>query len=180
MTKKNEGKLFEEDFKNSCTKEDIFFHRIRDVYIPYDLRKRVRVQENPYDSFVYYNGYLFPMEAKSIKQKSFPLSESMIKQHQIDNLTKALDYKGLIPGFLFNFRIVEETYFLHINDFNNYVEVAKGNKKPDFESKVNQASVPLSYCREKGYLFNWDKPRTRYKYHVKDTLNEIVEVYSNV
>lgn len=87
--------------------------------------------KNPYDNYIYKFPYFFALELKSTKSKSIAFStednKSQIKKCQIEGLTRASEYKGIIAGFVFNFREQESTYFLDIRNFNIFVKAT--NKK---------------------------------------------------
>lgn len=172
-----EGKMFEEDIETSCKDQSIFYYRIKDTFIPPDLRTRVRVTKNKYDSFIYRKPNLFPIEFKSTKDKKFSFSESIIKKHQIEALQDAATYDGLIAGFIFNFRSEgNETWFVHIDDFIKYKHIAEnGIKEHTYKSKVNRASISLDICREIGIEVKNVKKKVRYRYYI----NQLVDCLIN-
>ena len=89
------GRDFEAEIETSCKEQHIFYHRIKDVFIPPDLRTRVRVPKNKYDSFVFYKDTLFPLEFKSIQNKSISITDpKIIKPHQVEALAEANTYDG--------------------------------------------------------------------------------------
>lgn len=181
MPRKNEGKIFEEDIEVSCKKLKIFFSRNRDVYIPPKYRNEIRVPKNKYDNLMFASGYQFALELKSTKQKSFSFSESIIKKHQIDNLLEASTYKDVIAGFIFNFRSNDNrTFFVHINDFLEYKNIAENNiKNHMYKSKINKSSIPFSICEEIGIEIGNKKKRTRYLYFIDTFISEIVNNQKN-
>ena len=168
---KNPGKKFEDNIKQSCNKKDIFFYRIKDVYIPYHipqkLRQQIKVPINEYDNFIFGKGHLFPCELKSTGQKSFSFDEKIIKNHQINNLLKASQYEQIIPGFIFNFRNYEnKTYFIHINDF------------VDFKNKAERKSIPMDICEEFGIEIENEIKKTNYFYYIEEFINKAIEKYN--
>lgn len=173
--KKNTGKSFETDIQNSCKKQGVFFFRVRDVNLPPDVRRRVKLPKNKYDSLIYYNGYLLPMELKSTDKKSISLDEKVIKQHQIDNLYADSKFEGVLPGFIFNFRNEDNrTYFVDIHSFINYKHIAENQLKHTYKSKVNRASIPIDICREIGTEVLSIKKRVNHQYFVKQLVDELV------
>lgn len=177
--KKNEGKLFEEDVQQSCKEQDIFFYRIKDVN-PMFLKPNTRVSKNDYDSFVYKKPNLFPIEFKSTKSKNISFSESIIKKHQIQALSDAVKYDGLIAGFIFNFRESDNfTCFIHIEDFLKYKNIAENEiKDHTYNSKVNKSSIPIGICREIGIEIQQVKKKVRHRYYIKKLLDELIEKYN--
>jgi penicillin-binding protein-related factor A (putative recombinase) len=178
LTKKNEGKIFEDSFEASCQKAKIFFSRNRDVYIPPELRNRIQVPKNKYDYFMFSKGILFPLELKSTKQKSFSFSDSIIKKHQIESLTEAQEFDDIISGFIFNFREPENrAFFIHIHDFNTYKSVAEGKEERAYQNKVNKSSIPIGICEEIGIEIKNYKLKTNYRYDVETFVEEAIKKF---
>lgn len=181
MTKKriNHGSRFQEDIQNSAAKQNVWFMRIKDVNIPFKYRAFIKVPQNEYDSLLFYKQYLFAVELKSTQNKSISFSENIIRPHQIENLHKASQYDGIIAGFLMNFREYDnKTYFIPIEKFIEYRNVAQNNLKHTYRSKVNKASIPLDICKEIGFeIFNVKK-RTRYRYYITDLLEQLIAKYN--
>jgi penicillin-binding protein-related factor A (putative recombinase) len=176
-----EGKVFEESLEASCKSLKIFFNRIKDVSIPPDLRNRVKVARNKYDCMLFDSGHLFTLELKSTKNKSISFDESIIKQHQIDNLLEASRYDQVISGFILNFRIPEnKTYFISIDDFITYKNVAEGNGTHTYKSKINKSSIPIAICEEIGLEIPNYKKKTKYHYHMKIFTNAAIQKYSEL
>lgn len=171
------GKRFEEDIANSCKNQSIWFFNIKDTYMPLKYRNVIRVPKNEYDCLIYYDGYLFPMELKSTQGKSISFSESIIKQHQIENLLKANEYEGVIAGFLMNFRNANNrTFWIPIDEFVAYKHVAEnGIENHTYKSRVNKSSIPIGICEEIGIELKNELKRVRYNYLVKDLLKKIIE-----
>ncbi|WP_411735060.1 Holliday junction resolvase RecU [Paenibacillus sp. M2] len=177
----NQGRIFEEDFQKSAAqgKEKIFFTRIKDTFIPPDLRNRVRITRNDYDCMMFAENHLFTLELKSTKLKSISFDESIIKQHQIDKLAEANAYEGVISGFIMNFREPEnKVYFIHIEEFLKYQNIAQNQiKEHTYRNKVNKSSISLAICAEIGIEIKGYKPRTRWHYHLKDFIVEAINTY---
>jgi penicillin-binding protein-related factor A (putative recombinase) len=179
LAKKNEGKLFEEDMKSSAKDQNIFFYRVKDVP-PTLLKPNARVSKNDFDSFIYRKPNLFPIEFKSTKAKSISFSESIIKSHQIEALKEAVEYDGLIAGFIFNFREYENaTYFVHINDFLTYKHIAENEiTEHTYKSKINKSSIPLDICKEIGVEVGNVKKVKRYRYYINKLLDELIKKFN--
>jgi penicillin-binding protein-related factor A (putative recombinase) len=173
LTKKNEGKQFEIDVENSCKDQSVFYFRVRDVMLPPDVRMRVKLPQNKYDCLLFYKNHLFPVEQKSTKSKSISFSESIIKQHQIDNLVEAATYPDVIAGFLFNFREPNNrTFFVDIHKFVEYKNIAENELEHTYESKVNKASIPIDICEEIGI----EVTSVRKKVHMRHYINKLLDV----
>jgi len=170
------GKQFEKSFEDSAKKDKIFFYRIKDntgAFNPKCMEcpnsKTKFTVKNECDSFLYQKPILLPLECKSTKSKSISLSDKIIKPQQIKRLTEWLEYNGILPGFIFNFRESNnQTYFLHIKDFNDYV--ANPNRK-------NKSSIPILYCKEVGLQIKNNILKTNYRYDIKDLLEQINSKY---
>lgn len=176
---KNQGKEFEEQMKASAKDQGIFFYRVKDVP-PTLLKPNARVSKNDFDSFIYRKPNLFPIEFKSTKSKSISFEEKIIKKHQIEALKEAVEYDGLIAGFIFNFREYDNaTYFVHINDFLHYKNIAENELEHTYKSKVNKSSIPLDICKEIGVeVVNVKKVR-KYRYYINKLLDELIEKFNS-
>jgi penicillin-binding protein-related factor A (putative recombinase) len=173
----NFGKEFELAVETSCKEQNIFYFRVRDVN-PMAIKPNFKLPQNKYDSLLYYKDHLFPIEMKSTKGKSFSFSESIIKQHQIDNLVDAVKYDGVIAGFLFNFRESEnQTYFVHINDFMKYKHIAENQLEHTYQNKINKSSIPLAICKEIGIEVRNVKKVRKYRYYLNKLFDELIEKY---
>jgi recombination protein U len=85
-----------------------------------------------------------------------------IKESQIKGLSCANQYKNVIAGFVINFRKVNRTYFLSINQFN---EMTKGlNKKSINETDVQNIGA---------YQIDQTIKRTRYKFNIEKFIDNM-------
>lgn len=178
---KNQGKTFESSVEQSSKEQKIFYFRVRDVMLPPDVRMRVKLPQNRYDCLLHYKGHLFPIEMKSTKAKSISFSESMIKENQIRNLKEATEYDGVIPGFLFNYRECPENraFFIHINDFITYQNIAENQLEHNYKSKINKSSIPLAICEEVGIEIRNVKKQINYRYYINQLLDEVIERFGD-
>ncbi|WP_079709722.1 hypothetical protein [Paraliobacillus ryukyuensis] len=173
---KEDGKKFEESLDQSAKNQNIFCFRVRDVNPMAFKKGNWSIPKNKFDFLFYHKGFLFPMELKSTKQKSISFSEKIIKEYQIKSLTDATSYKGVIPGFIFNFREPDNrTFFIHISNFNKYKNIAENNLKHDYTSRVNESSIPVGICEEIGIEIKHYKPRSRYTYYLNKLFDELIE-----
>jgi penicillin-binding protein-related factor A (putative recombinase) len=173
----SEGKQFEKDVQTSMKEQDIYHIRLKDVLLPPNLRLKIRLPHNPYDLISYYKLHLFPLEFKSTKGQSLSFSESIIKRHQIEALTKAAQYDGVIAGFIFNFRKTQETFFVDIDDFNTYKHIAENGLENDYKSRVNKSSIPIGICREVGVQILASKKKVNYRYYINQLFDELINTY---
>jgi recombination protein U len=110
---------------------------------------------------VFYQGNLVLLELKSVLKKSLPLGN--IKESQIEGLTKAFNRNArhMFVGFLINFRDYEETYFMSIEQFNQYI------------SNEERKSIPIEFCRDNCILIKQEKKKVRYRYDIEDFIKEL-------
>ncbi|MED3562429.1 hypothetical protein [Bacillus xiapuensis] len=173
-----EGKEFESSIEQSSKEQGIFYFRVRDVN-PMAIKANFKLPQNKYDCLLYYKDHLFPIEMKSTKSKSISFSESIIKQHQIDNLLDAVNYDGVIAGFLFNFREPDnKTYFVHIEQFIKYKHIAENQLEHTYKSKINKSSIPIAICKEIGFEVTNVKKVRKYRYYLNKLFDELIEKYS--
>ena len=171
------GKQFEESLETSCTEQNIFSLRIRDVN-PMAIKKGQSVPKNKYDFILYHKGYLFPVELKSTKAKSFSYAESTIKQYQLDSLKKASLFKGVIPGLIINFREPENVaYFIHINDFLKCKEISEQGLPHTYINKLNKSSISIKTCEEIGVPISNVKKKVKYRYYINQLIDNLIEKY---
>lgn len=154
MAKKNEGKRFEEDFKNSVP-ADVFCYRIK------DSSNFQQTTKNMCDFILFKSPYLWLLELKSTKANQISTDEKIIKQHQIDSLYEAqIKHTFIKSGFILNYRgrelktktVPPETYFIPIE----YMREAYYKKK----------SIHKDLAREIGIEIPYRKKITRYEYDI--------------
>ncbi|PLS07694.1 hypothetical protein [Bacillus halotolerans] len=174
MGANNQGKVFEANIEKSAADQKLFFYRIKDVN-PMFLKRGAAVSKNKYDCFLHFNGYLFPFELKSTKDKSISFSEKIIKPQQIKCLKEATQYPNIIPGFLFQFREPEnKVYFVHIDDFLTYKSIAEKQLEHTYKNKVNKSSIPIAICEEVGTEVRSMKKKVNYTYYLNKLCGELI------
>lgn len=147
--KKNMGKVFEREFKDSVPPE-CYLERYKD-----DTSGFYGVS-NPADFRLYIYPSLILLELKSHKGKSLPLEK--IRDNQLKGMLRAVEHYGVYGGFLVNFRDLEETYFLSVELVEKFV--LTGERK----------SIPVNYFRENGLLIPQKKKRVLYSYDLREWL----------
>lgn len=159
----NPGKQFELDFKNSIP-ESVWYYRFKDGTSNWDNsdKSNTRFQhKNISDCELYEFPYLFLLELKSTKEKRIPFT--MVRDNQMKELSEASVKRGIIAGFIVNFREFEETYFMPISQYNYY----KGN----FDSK----SIPLIIFRENCMRIDQRKLIKNYRYDLGEFIKRAGE-----
>lgn len=167
----NMGKIFEANFKTAVQKakdENVFIYRIKDTDSAYNRTTTSQyTHENLCDFFMFYHGVLYALELKSTCYKSigFELEpkkpQKMIKSHQINGLTKLIPYENIVGGFIFNFRDEdrgnEQTYFMRIEDFNEFA-YNTDKKSINTGDIVTYGGIPIeSIKKRKWFTYNIDK-----------------------
>lgn len=171
----NQGKKFERNWKESSDFYKICTIRLNDSDMSFHQFKELRSRftaHNVADFIQYYKGKLFAMELKSTEYSSIsiqrePEEESkMIKLTQINSLVNLSQYDGVIAGLVLNFRqkdsVEEDTYFLNIKDFSNFL--VSTDKK-----SINK----LDIVQNNGLIVKQKLKRTNYLYNVQDLLERL-------
>ena len=143
--KKDIGKIFEAEVKDSIP-PDVFVERYKDDTAGF---KGVC---NPADFRLYKFPLTFLIECKSHKGKSLPFDK--IRKGQIEKLLEDVRYNGVVGGFLINFRELEETYYVPVDNVYQYMQTA------------HRKSIPVEWCRISGVRIEQRKKRVRYSYDI--------------
>lgn len=132
----NSGKIFENEIKDSVANhnkkinDDIYLLRLPDSASGFgmDSLKTRFSSRSEFDFLMYKDNVTIAIELKSSGKKSISFStennKKEIKACQIESLKKC-DFYGIKAGFLINFRIFPETYFLDIKDFCEFISSTK-------------------------------------------------------
>jgi recombination protein U len=154
----NEGKKMEVDFKNSLP-DHVYYLRLKDAAGWAEGEDTRFTINNEADCVLYDKINMYLLEFKSHMGKSIPFN--CIRPNQIEGMMKAID-KGVIAGIVFNFRDVEETYFVNINCVNEYIKNA------------DRKSFPLQWVQDNGHIIPQEKKRTRYRYNIQIFLDNFI------
>lgn len=90
----------------------------------------------------------------------------MIKKNQIEGLVESSKCKGIISGFIINFRKTNHTYFLHINNFLQMIRVLD-------RKSFNEKDVVAN----EGYLFEQKLKRVNYTYNIEKFIQDMQNKY---
>lgn len=171
----NAGKRFENSFKASVP-EKMYYHRISDPPQSFgqDSSKLRFSQKNPYDAILYCFPNFISLELKSIEnspltfwREDFEGKSFNIKKHQIEGLKKASLVKGVIAGFVINFRKTNNTYFLHIDDF--ITMTINLTKK-----SINENDV----ASNGGLIIGSEIKKVNYKYNIQKFVEDVQQKYN--
>lgn len=150
MASNNIGKTFEQEFKE-CVPPGYYLYRLKD-----DTSGFYGVS-NPCDYILFRSPYLFLVELKTHKGKSIPIAK--IRPNQIQGMEKATHYEGVYGGFLVNFRELEETYYITVQDVIQFTQTEE------------RKSIPVEWCRDHGVKIEQKKKRVRYSYDLESWLS---------
>lgn len=138
----NPGKIFEEDIRDSVPK-DVYYLRLRDPILS-DGNDGYRFGSKcPYDILLYLKPHQYCLELKSTAGTSISYdgNNPMIKRHQIECLTEAAQYEGVVCGFLLNYRRTGGTYFVPISSF--LVLKEESARKSINENDAKRYGIPI-------------------------------------
>lgn len=162
--------MLEKNFKDSVSK-NIYYVRIKDSATSFGESVITKfTPNNPYDSFMFYEGYLFPIELKSTKSTSVSIQTTkkqkgkMIKINQIKGLEYASTFSQIYAGFILDFRTSDKTYYLSIQDFLKFQ--SESNKKSINEKDIKEYNgIVLTKVMKVKY----------YRYKVRKLLKKIIK-----
>lgn len=167
---KNIGKKFEEDIMKSVP-EHVLVHRLPDPSASFGGSEKTRFSnKNPFDFLLWDSEkyILYALEVKTVKGKSISFErdkkdKGTIHKHQIKGLNEWNKYRGIIAGFIIEFRSVETTIFIHIDTFNKLSELV--TKKSFNISDLDDNNLPY-------FVIPQNKKRTRYFYDIESFLKQ--------
>ena len=152
----NDGKKFEEDFKKSMDKYNIWNYRLRDSSGSWSNSNGSRfTPKNICDYIAYNNGGLYLLELKSHKGSSLPFAA--ISDYQLKGLSN-IDYFGIKAYFIINMRDKRKTYAIEALKIKTYIETS------------DRKSIPISFMDSEGIEIKGIKKRSRYEYDVEELL----------
>lgn len=167
---RNQGKIFEEQIKKS-TPPYALLYRLPDSAQAFGGSSNLRFsRKNPFDYLLWdsQKHILYALELKTVAGKSITFErnekdKSEIHLHQIDGLSKWNMYDGIICGFIIEFRKIEKTFFLDVDEF---------KKLADNIDKKSFNYDDLTKYKIKYTIIKQIKARTRYTYAIDDFLNK--------
>lgn len=165
----NVGKTFEGQLSKS-TPEYALLYRLNDPAQSFGGGSGSRFSiKNPFD-FILWDSkrhVLYALEAKTVAGKSISFERTkddagVIHLHQIEGLRKWNAYDGIVCGLIIEFRELEKTIFLHINDMDTIMCV------------LDKKSFTLNDLDENGvfyYQIPQKKKRVKYIYDLDTFLS---------
>ena len=165
----NTGKIFEKEIADSIP-EYALLYRLPDSAQSFGGGNNLRFsRKNPFDFLMWDSAgrTLYALEMKTVNEKSISFERSKedkgkIHYHQIDGLNKWSKYGGIVCGFIIEFRPIEETIFILIDDFNTLMD--KVEKKSFTIGDLDKLEIPYIVIPQ-------TKMRTRYRYDIDGFIN---------
>ena len=115
--------------------------------------------------------HFFCLELKSVAGKSISFERTKndkgeIHYHQIEYLKSCLNYRNIIPGLIIDFRGTDNTWFLHIKEWDGLINSI--DKKSFNESDLLSYSHPI--------LISKKKLKVNYKYNIQQFIDDVIEM----
>lgn len=166
----NQGKVFENAIKKSVP-ESVLLYRLPDSAQSFGGSSRLRFsRKNPFDFLMWDsdNRNLYALEMKTVKDKSISFERTSddngeIHRHQIIGLNEWSEYKGIICGFVIEFRKIETTVFIEIHDFNTLI------------SSITKKSFTITDLDNNGiryFIIPQKLMKTNYRYDISELINQ--------
>ena len=157
----NVGKILEEQLCKSIP-DYALIHRLADPAQSFGGGNTRFSAKNPFDFLIWDSKHyiLYAIEAKTVAKKSISFErtekdDGVIHFHQIEGLLSWDKYDGIIGGLIIEFRELEKTIFLNINDMKTLMD--KTSKKSFTIDDLDK--IGISY-----FVIPQKKKRTRYTY----------------
>lgn len=165
----NVGKIFEAQVKKSVP-DYALLYRLPDSAQSFGGGNLRFSNRNPFDFLLWdsvkHKLYALEMKTVSGKSISFEKDKSKTKEihyHQIQGLKEWNKYDGITCGFIIEFREIEKTVFIHINDFDKIMTLipkTSFNYDDLIEYGINHTVIKQT------------KARTRYTYDIDEFLKQ--------
>lgn len=168
---KNVGKILEEQLKKSVPSYSLLY-RLPDAAQSFGGSNNLRFSsKNPFD-FLLWDSIahtLYALEIKTISTDSISFErdeneKGIIHYHQIKGLNNWNEYDGIICGFIIEFRKLETTIFLNIEDFNKLSFIL--DKKSFSIKDLDENNIPY-------FIISQKKARTRFTYDLDNFMLEM-------
>ena len=168
---RNVGKIFEDEIKNSIP-DYVLLCRLPDAAQSFARNEKLRFsRRNPFDFIMWDSEHkrLFAIEAKTVAGKSISFERNekesgVIHYYQVCGLEMWNRFSGIEAGFIIQFRSLEETIFLRIDDYNKMIK--QTTKKSFRLDELKQNEIHFFNITQK-------KKRTRYTYDLDDLFHQI-------
>lgn len=165
------GKQFEDNFKNSVPNYALSY-RPPDSAQGFDVGASDKLRfsrHSPCDLMIFdgTRNLFLTLELKTFQGScSFERNKNekgIIHYYQIEKLKEFANYKRVISGFVLDFRSTDHTYFLNINDWDNFISHIE--KKSFNEQDLLEYASPI--------LIEKEKLKVNYRYDVELLLSKL-------
>lgn len=163
---KNIGKIFEQQFQKSVPEYSLA-HRMPDPAQSFGSNSKLRFSnKNPFDYMLFNpkSRILYALELKTVKGKSISFERTKedkgdIHYYQINGLNDWNKYDWVICGFIIEFRELEKTIFLQIDEFNSLAEkIDKKSFTLDDLHKIGISYILIDQTKKiKWYTYDIEK-----------------------
>lgn len=119
-----------------------------------------------FDGFHFFCLELKTVAGKSISFERTKKDKGEIHYHQIEYLKNCSQYQNIIPGLIIDFRGTDNTWFLHINQWDDLINSI--TKKSFNETDLISYSHPI--------LISKKKLRVNYRYDVEKFIYDSTEM----
>lgn len=115
--------------------------------------------------------HFFCLELKTVAGKSISFERTKkdkgeIHYHQVEYLQSCLNYKNIIPGLVVDFRGTDNTWFLHIKEWDSLINSIA--KKSFNESDLLSHSHPI--------LISKKKLKVNYRYDINKFIQDVTKL----
>lgn len=168
---KSIGKVFEDNWKKSVP-GNIWIYRPPDAAQSFNQSSNLRFsQKSPCDYMMFDGHHFFCLELKTVVAKSISFERTKkdkgeIHYHQIEYLKSCLNFKNVIPGLIIDFRGADNTWFLHIKEWDGLINSI--DKKSFNESDLLSYSHPI--------LISKKKLKVNYRYNIQQFIDDVTEM----
>lgn len=169
ITKKNIGKVLEQNWKTSCP-DYLFIYRPPDAAQSFDMSSKLRFSQHSLCDYIMFDGNkntLWTLELKSVAGTSISFERNkndkgVIHYYQIESLKKIATHKNVCSGLIIDFRGSDHTYFLSILQWDNLINSI--DKKSFNEKDLLSYTSPI--------LIHKRKLKVNYRYDIEKFLEE--------
>ena len=173
----NFGKIFEYSFKKSVP-DYALYYRLPDPSQSFGGGNLRFSSKCPFDCMIFDSKtkILYALELKSVAGKSISFERTKeekgeIHFHQIEGLNKWDKYDGTICGFIIEFRELEKTIFINIQEMNMLMKVIQ---------KKSFNFTDLDKYKIQYFIIPQKKLKVNYKYDIHYMLTHFVELAFNI
>ena len=179
MAKRNNGKRFENNIKDSIINQGLLYERFKDNG-KFGFSEHTRFSsDNPCDCFVFDSSTLYYIELKSTIGTSISFnqpctekgdSSKMIKSHQVNSLLERSQYPNVYGLLILDYadritksgKVIEGgTYAIKIQDFVTWANF------------VDKKSINIDDCKQIGVQVPRKRKKVNYTYDIKSMLDMI-------